>query len=474
MKKQIWFAIAKKDFLVAIRDRQLIILAVIIWSLMLAAVFGGYKNYRLARQQRADATEMFRKEWNEQEANPHSAAHFGTYLFKPVNVLNIYDNGLNNYTGLSYRVEAHKRHDVNNSNAQDTDSQLRFGELTLALVFQLFLPLLIIFLAAFSVTRERENNTLRMLLVQGVKPAELLWGKVAGHYALVMCLVIPCMLLMAGIYFLFDHQQGIGRRLLLLNGVYAVYFFIITTLTVIVSTISRSSRASLLTSLGLWMFLGIMLPRIAAQYTDSSHPLPSRHEFDRKIRMGITRGLDNDGSNLERAEAFKRKMLAKYNVDTITSMPVNFDGLMMQYSEDYNAKVYNRYAGEVEKIIHAQQNGIERVGLLNPYIAIQQVSMGLAGSDYAHHLSFHHQAQDYRDDFIRQLNRELANSGSRYMSYSFRLGKAYYQQMNTFQYHLPAAGQAIKDHCLSWISIFSWLIMVAALIPLLSNKIYRN
>ena len=46
--------------------------------------------------------------WVSQGAlNPHSAAHFGRYLFKPVGPLAFVDEGINPYAGSSVYLEAH-------------------------------------------------------------------------------------------------------------------------------------------------------------------------------------------------------------------------------------------------------------------------------------------------------------------------------------------------------------------------------
>lgn len=465
-----WFIIARKEFQAAWRDKLLHGLAVITWLLLLVAVVGGYERYQYTAKQKATADQRFRQEWEEQEANPHSAAHFGTWLFKPFTFLTLYDNGLNNYTGLSYRVEAHKQHEVNYSTMQDTDSQLRFGELTPALVFRLLIPLLIIVIAFGAIGRERDNNTLRMILVQGGSNRSLLWGKVLGNYAIILAILLPVLLaLIAGVWLF--HQQALLPRILLLTGSYGLYFFVITALTVLVSAWCRRPAASLLVSLGAWTLCCVLLPRMIAGWADQAAPLPSRHAFNRKIQEGYAKGLGTDGSALERRKKYEQQVLQKYGVDSITQLPVNFDGLTMQYGEDYTSKVYRLVAGETDSIIRRQQQYVETASLINPFLAMQQVSMGLAGSDYYHHLSFHHQAQQYRDSLIRTLNMELAQNGGSYGNYDYKVGPAYFKQIPHFRYSLPATTAAVGWHGMAWLSLAGWTLLVILLIPFTAAKL---
>ncbi len=465
-----WLIIAKKEILHARRDKLFLTLAAITWMLLIVAGLGGYERYRHAQQQQAAADSLFRHEWEQQEANPHSAAHFGTWLFKPFTFLTLYDNGLNNFTGLSYRVEAHKQHEVNYSTVQDTDSQLRFGELTMALVFQLLVPLLIILLAYGSISREREQNTLRLVGVQGGSSAALLWGKIAGNYAIVLLLLSPALLFItAGAWFF--REPALLTRSLAFSGIYLVYFFLITAITVLVSAWSRSSAASLLTSLGAWVLCCILLPRMTANWADQAAPLPSRHAFNRQIQQGYSKGIGNDGSVLERWNRYQQQVLKQYKVDSVTQLPVNFDGLAMQYGEDYNSKVYGLVAAQTDSLIRRQQTWLETASWANPFMAIQQVSMGLTGTDYFHHLSFHYQAREYRDAFIRVLNLELANNGGPYLSYKYQVGPAYFKKTQPFHWQLPTAGSAIRWHARAWAALAGWLLVIVLLIPVTAKKL---
>ncbi len=203
---------------------------------------------------KSTAGDLLKHEWEEQEANPHAAAHFGTWLFKPFNFLTLYDNGLNNFTGISYRVEAHKQHEMNYSAVQDTDSQLRFGELSIALVFQLLVPLLIILLAHGAITRERAGNTLRILAVQGATPSVLIRGKIAGNYAIILMLLLPALLLLAaGAWIL--AEPALIKRSVLFCIAYLAWFLLISIFTVLSSAWSKSSTTSLISCLGIWVVL---------------------------------------------------------------------------------------------------------------------------------------------------------------------------------------------------------------------------
>ena len=54
-----------------------------------------------------------RQQWESLEAmNPHRAAHYGLYAFKPLNLLNSIDGGINDYTGNVLKLEGHVQNEI--------------------------------------------------------------------------------------------------------------------------------------------------------------------------------------------------------------------------------------------------------------------------------------------------------------------------------------------------------------------------
>ena len=64
--------------------------------------------------------------------NPHSAAHYGVYAFKPKSPLAIVDTGIDPYMGVAVWLEAHKQNEFKYRPAQDRTAVGRFGEMTAA------------------------------------------------------------------------------------------------------------------------------------------------------------------------------------------------------------------------------------------------------------------------------------------------------------------------------------------------------
>jgi len=462
-----WLIIAKKEIKSAFQNRSFISSSIIIWSLIIIAGIGGLKNYYNITYQHNIAKELFKRELAEKERNPHAAAHFGTYLFKPLTSLSQYDPGVNNYTGSTYRVEAHKQSEMNLANAKDSDGIMRFGELSIALVFQLLIPLMIIFLSFSSISKEREEGTLKLLFSQGISSRSLIWGKIFGNYLVILLTILPFFIFIL-IRAIFD-DDSLSRILLFLSS-YVFYFFIITGISVGISYVCKTSGISLLVLLCTWIWICIISPKLVAGIASTKYPLPSYYEFSKLIDKDFYNGIGNDGSYAERRKNFESKVLAQYKVDSVSQLPINMDGLMMQDAEDYNSKIYRLHSRPIEHQLERQKSIFQIAAFITPYLSIHQLSMAFAGTDLYQHQDFHHNAGRYRNGFVRTLNMELARSKSEYGTYDYKVSTAFLKNMQQFNYEQPSAGWVIRKQMNVLLSMGYWLLIIVLFTEISSRK----
>lgn len=459
----------------SLRNKTFRMLSVMLWSLLLISSFGGYSNYQANLATRLHSQNLVNQEWEHQTRNPHAAAHWGTYLFKPYPFISIYENGLANYTGNYYRVEAHKQHQVNAVNLQDKEAFMRMNELSIAVTFQILMPLLIIMLGFSTITRERESKTLLLLRTQGLTLRQLIWGKFLGNYILILLLTVPVFLLMF-LSLWFDLENNAQQtRLLLFFLTYAVYFFIVLAVVILISSLSRSSRSSLLTCISVWIAFIVLLPKLISGFADQKYSLPSSYQFEHDVKEGFNKGLGKDGSYVERSEAYLKLFLKKYQVDSISQLPhdVAF-GLDLLQSEKYNNKVYEHYSSHLEKKINQQQQLIDLAGFVNPLMATRQLSMGLAGTDFYHHLDFYHHARQFRNKFNETLNKRILEYGNHNKSQFFKESEIFYQNMDKFHYTYPPVKWVLKTHLLALLSMFAWIAMAIILLHIAHRIAFKT
>ncbi len=139
--------IAQKEMKELLREGRFRVAALITVALLLMATFISRSYYVSVNEQHRQAAQNERNVWVSQDTkNPHSAAHYGTYAFKPKYPLALIDQGVDKYAGISIFLEAHARHDAQYAAAQDQTGLTRFGDLTPDFILMFIIPLLIVLL----------------------------------------------------------------------------------------------------------------------------------------------------------------------------------------------------------------------------------------------------------------------------------------------------------------------------------------
>lgn len=449
-----------KEWRMALRSRTLAATLFPLLLLLGIAFTGSSIEQSRLQQERDAANTHFRKQWEQLQAgDPHSAAHFGTYIFKPLSTLSSFDKGIDDITGYTMRVEAHIQHSMATPPLRPADAYLRFGGFTIGSVLQLFFPLFILFYCYNSYTQEQASGTLGLLLLQGANKPAVLRGKVVSHLLVIngillsgLLLYLPPLLLTSG-----NTVSGTDLlRILILTICYACYGSIFVLLGTTVSAWARNGRQSLLILAGVWLLWNVIAPRLTTAVGESLHPLPSQHALQEKIGKAIRMGINGDAPREERMEQLQQQVLQQYKVRDVNQLPVNFDAIRMQANEDYAQLVYDKYAAETDSIIRLQNNITRYAALADPYLAMRSISMALCGTDYTHQWHFDTSARRYRNDFIRRLNMQLAYKG--------KADQHFYQAMPGFNYTPPDTISVLSGQVWLLLSLLLWLAVIVLLL----------
>lgn len=466
--------IAHKEIKIALREKLIVSLGIIIILLLGIALYAGYVTYQQQRQIIIQTQDEKRQEWLEQgDKHPHIAAHYGTFIFKPKTILNLFDFGLDAFTGTSVYLEAHHQHGFMFRPAQDHSSMIRFGELSAALVLQIFVPLLIIFLSFASFTRERENGTLKLLISQGIPFYVLTWGKIIA-YGIMLCVI----LLPFAIGLVFISASGVQQetvpditfRVISLLLIYGIYLFLFILFSVWVSALSSTGRNALLTLLTCWIFIAILMPKTIANLSESFYDLPSMREFKAYIQEGKSNGLDGKTPRSIRRANLKKEYLKKYEVDSVHQLPFNFEGVSMQAGEEYSDKVYDHHLNNLQAIFHKQNNLSSIASLFNPFMAVRHLSMAMAGTDIYTFIHFEGKVEEYRRSLVKKMNNDMAENSRYGEFFEYKAGADLWEQVEDFNYQTPKVGEILQLYAMEIASLLIWLVLALVLLNISHSK----
>lgn len=216
---------------------------------------------------------------------------------------------------------------------------------------------------------------------------------------------------------------------------------------------------NLLYNIAVWVFSVLLIPKFSTSVADNLYPLPSYHEFEYNVKAGFDKGLGKDGDYTSRSEVYLKKHLNQFKAASIDQLPekVRF-ALDLIQAEAYENKVNAFYSKQVEGKFNQQQKFMDYMGVINPFIAVRQLSMAFAGTDVQHHIDFFNKAEEYRNNMMDRLNRrelEIAVSGKVKVN-----NQDFYSRFPDFNYRYPAAGSVIRDHTIAILSLFLWTLIL--------------
>ena len=466
--------IAQKELREITRDGRLRLLGVVVVILGLAALAFGAEQTLRARHAREHAKERATKQWEGQGTkNPHVAAHYGTHVFAPTSVATAIDPGVSTYLGRSIKIEAHKRNLAAHSAAQDSAGLQRLGSFSVATVLLQLIPLLIIALGHGLWSRERESGTLRQLLSTGVDRRTLFWGKAIALGVAISALLIPTSVVLVAVLWGIGGGDGATLfRLALLAVGYATYFALFGGLTLYASAKASSSRSALVILIAIWGLFCLILPRAGVELASIIKPLPSEAQLARDVSLSLAKGVDGKMEREAAIEAISNDLMAAEGLAD-TGMLVagsQISGIELQAEARWEDMIYDHHMVALDTQIQSQENVMDWIGFLSPFVAMRELSAGLCGTDFAHHRHFADYAETWRKLWVTELNKDFANNGGS-EGWEYKAGPELWKKVPPFAYEPPSGLSALKTHRVSVLALLFWLVAGVALALRSANKV---
>lgn len=471
--------IARKEFTEIVRDGRFKWMAALMILLLVTALLAGWQRYDGYMAIQAAAQGETNTQWLKQgDKNPHTAAHYGNYAFKPLGPLAFFDSGVANYAGTAVFMEAHKQNFALARPASDTSAVARFGELNGAMILQVLLPLLVIFLGFTAFSGERESGTLKQLMSMGVSRGSLLWGKALGVAAAVLVVVLPCVAvgtLVLAATGLEPAGGGLAIRAGLVAVAYTAYAATFLFLTLAVSAWARTARAALMILVGFWAFAAFIMPKTAVEISRILEPSPAFGTFMAEMKAHQKRGIDGV-SPFARLGRYQGELFRKYRVSRVEDLPVYWTAVRMQKLEELDQPVFEQHYGAVRDAYARQQVLQDSLGILSPSLPVRSISMALAGTDLIQHNKFMADAEAFRRNMVAKMNDYLSkaaanlngtNSASNFMI----ANEAVFAIVPPFTYEPPVLGTVIASQDRNFLRLGAWLLVAIGLALLATRRL---
>ena len=436
-----WRVIAEREFIERVRDGRLYWAGGLMLALLAVALWVGAAHQQVQVREQEIARALDYRDWVQQgHRHPHDAAHQGMHAFKREPLLAIVDPGINPYIGSTIWLQAHRQSEVKFTPSQDATGLQRFGKLSAGWILQVLGPLLVIILGFNAFAGEREQGVLRQLLSLGVSPVRLLMGKSAALAAGVAALLAPALLVVgAGLLWFGEDAQrlDIAIRFGLLCAAYALYLLVWVFVVLGVSAASRTSRTAITILLALWVGQAVMAPRLMSEASRQLHPSPTRLAFNQALNADLKATSD-------------RVWMANFGTTERwgAAVPLSKWGLALRLDDQSSYPVYDRHFGALWDTWEKQQRLQEWSGMAFPLLAMRALSMGLAGTDFAHHRHFAVSAERHRRDIQDLMSADLVAHADTldHQHFAYQADSALWATVPAFSHQQPGVRWALSQH----------------------------
>ncbi len=456
------------------RERRFQWSLVVLAALALPAVGLGLIHLRVAEAEVAAGSAAERTRWVQQGAkNPHSAAHYGLHVFRPVAPLRVWDQGITPFAGAVAFTEAHVKNDASYESAQHQSGLARFGQLTPMFVALYVVPLFLMLNGFAAVGGEREQGTLRMLRAAGADPRRLLAAKWLS--LMVPVSVVPVLLFLPGWLWL-GERLAMGELVLvalLTLLILGLYYGAVAAVTLLLSLVLRSSHQALTACILFWSASCLLVPKLAAGAAEDWFPTPDRAAFHDAMKREKKAGMDGHDPSDERAERLRRETLVEYGVDRVEDLPINLDGMLMQEDEDYGSQVFDRHYAELTAVHRRQERVFLGASLLSPFLPARLLSMAVTGTDAHTQARFNQAVEQYRRGYVALLNNDLTHQ-SRSGEWQYKADEALWSQVSPFAFDFGSAAARVAARGLLLAVAVGWFAVAMAGLWLLGPRFLRS
>ena len=471
------FTIAQAEWQLWLRSRlalgALLVFTLLLTSTSVLTAFRMSEEHHGRTQQQATAEETF---LSQPDRHPHRMVHYGHYVFRVPPPLSMIDPGVDPVTGQSMFLEGHQQNTAMFADARASAELGGFEDLTTALVYQLFLPLLLVAIGHGLIIREREENTLVLLLAQGVTGIQLYAAKGIALAGLSLALLLPLAVICA---------VAIGRGAPPLTsaavmGLYALYLLVWCSLILLVSSLARSRSLALGILVLFWLGSALIVPRFAVESASSAIPVPGKIETDLNMQAELREVGDGHNTGAPQYRQLQANLLAQYDVTRLEDLPVNFRGVVAQAAEADLTDVMSRHAEERMALEADQAHFAASFGWLSPVVAVAAGSRALAGTDLATHHRFLREAEAVRFDFVQGLNRvhveqlayidDINRNIDSEASQRTRMSAENWKVLDEFSFQPAAADERLVRAGTPVTMLFVWLLVLTAIGALTARK----
>jgi ABC-type transport system involved in multi-copper enzyme maturation permease subunit len=437
------FTVMKKEIqenLLSFRFSVTLLLCVILIPL------GVYVNIEENKKSRTDFQESQRL-YQESIEGMRNAQNIEARGLRPPSPFGVFANGLDAFLPDEVISTRHEGVQMDSNRTLDDPLSLLFGKMDFLFVAGVVLSLLAILFTFDSITREKEQGTLRLSLSNPVPRHHLLIGKYLGNFItflipfILAFLIGVIILVLSGILPLF--QAGNLLRLLSILGIVLIFLSVFFNLGLMVSTLCRRSFIAQIILLFIWVLFVFVVPRVSGMVAGILKPVKTQQTV--QLEKSLIRKNIRDEKAASLKEIFLRSQdyrdsdsYDRFRDPVVKALREKELQQLRAVEADYNAKKRS------QRRLAVLFSRLSPVASLT-FSVTELCQTGLHSMDHLNELAleFHREASETIHS--RGYKDEIPGAGMR-----MRMGWVKSEEIPRFQYNRTGLAAGIQS---SWVDI---------------------
>jgi len=265
----------RKEILESLLSSRFTISSLLCLSLIPLGFYANLKGYEQALSDYLQSVQIYE---SSMKGNPN--INFQGEGYRSPSAFIIFSTGFENILPTKIITSRDKGVEILNTRGTDNSLSLLFGKVDLAFVVTSIISLLALVLIFDSISGEKENGTLKVILSNPVSRSSILLSKLIGNCFVLM---IPFMVAISIGFLILSvsgtispWQSDFFTRFILIIATTLLFIFCFFLVGILVSTLTSRSITALIGVLFLWVILAIIFPRASTMMAEVIYPVKSQ------------------------------------------------------------------------------------------------------------------------------------------------------------------------------------------------------
>lgn len=343
--------------------------------------------------------------------------------YRPPNVLSVFGEGLEKQLGQSARIELGGVSEISATSTGGNPFLSIFPTLDVTLILKVVMSILALLVAHDTISGEREQGTLKLILSGTIARYQVLLGKLLAGLVTLIIPVTSAFILGLLILQFFPMVSLAGADWIRIGLMYIASLIFISAMYnvgLLFSCLMRRSSISLVLGLFVWVVFVVVIPNGSVYLANYLHPTEAREKMDAQVKTltedrnnqihDLTKTLKTGGTWAGAAGAFGSSFVLysgkPYRDDLQKGYTIS-GPIRIKYA-DRIFEVQQQYLGGLIKQKHLART----IAQISPITVYESLMSALSGTDLGSYEYFRTEVKMYANELIEYIRSKTENFSS--------------------------------------------------------------